>query len=151
MSPAAVFDLHLARSAFIDAYNLVDQAVRARLRPLGQPALALTGHNLDALAKIPASPKYSKTQKEKTVELMRQMRELQAIRCDVVHSRMQTIETPGGTVAYFANVQETSGIGRRCLILTKAELQLCEKRFKEIADALNQLSQAPAKTTAASS
>ena len=133
IDPAAVFELHIARSNLIDAYNDADLAVRARLKAQGGTEKGLIGDNLQALEKVQPGPQYAKNEKKRIDDMIAELRELQKVRCDVVHSRMQSIVVDGMPCALFANVQKCVSVGRRGLILSREELKVCTARLETIA------------------
>jgi hypothetical protein len=140
IDPAAVFELHIARSNMIDAYNDADLAVRTRMKALGGTEKSLLGDNLQALEKMQPGPQYAKNEKKRIDELIAELRELQTVRCDVVHSRMQSIVVDGTPCGLFANVQKCLSVGRRGLILSRKELEDCAARLETIA---KQIARAP--------
>lgn len=134
--PAVDFDMHAARSKLIDTYNEVDLAVRKRLKGQGGREKAIVSENLESLSKIPAGPQYSKSDKKRVDELIVQFRDLQPLRCDVVHGKMEIVSVDGVAHALFVNVQKSSLFGRCGLLLSKAEFDSCSDRMTEIARGL---------------
>ena len=131
--PAVVFDMHMARSRLIDAYNAADLALRERMRAMRLTEKQLISQNIEAIARVAASPQYSKTAKKRADEQLQALRDLQSIRCDVVHSRMQVLQVEGSPHALFSNVQKQARIGRQGLLLTLAELEQCEGLLNGVA------------------
>ncbi|GGD93965.1 hypothetical protein GCM10011515_12210 [Tsuneonella deserti] len=137
--PAVVFELHIARSKFVDAYNAADSAVRARLQAFSLPEKTTMGDNLASLLKVAAGPQYAKSAKKRIDALVLEIRDFQPLRCDVVHGRMSVMSIDGVVTAMFANVQKSSKIGRYGLMLTLDEIQRSTDRMNAIADELKKI------------
>jgi hypothetical protein len=137
--PALVYDLHIARSKFVDAYNAADLAVRGRLQGLLVPEKAMMGDNLNALEKVAPSPQYAKSAKKRVDALVLELRDFQPLRRDVVHGRMTVVSIDGAVTAMFANVQKSTKVGRCGLLLTLAEMQHSTQRMYAIAAELSHL------------
>lgn len=137
--PAVVYDLHIARSKFVDAYNAADLAVRGRLQGLLVPEKAMMGDNLNALEKVAPSPQYAKSAKKRVDALVLDLRDFQPLRRDVVHGRMTVVSIDGAITAMFANVQKSTKVGRCGLLLTLAEMQHSTQRMNAIAAELSHL------------
>jgi hypothetical protein len=131
--PAVVFEMHMARSRLIDAYNAADLALRERMRAMRLAEKQLISQNIEAIAKVAVGPQYSKNAKKRADEQLQALRGLQQIRCDVVHSRMQILHVEGSPHALFSNVQNQARIGRQGLLLTLAELEQCEAALNAVA------------------
>ena len=134
--PAEHVDLALARSEFIDAYNAADAAVRAVLTALGSEPKQLLCHNIDQLSKLPAAPNYSKERRSKIAASLAELRQLQSVRCDLVHGQMEILTIDGAAHALFANVQKQSIVGRAGLLLTLVEMQASRDKLRRIATQL---------------
>jgi hypothetical protein len=93
----------------------------------------LVGPNIEALLKVPAGPHYSKAEKKRIDEQLVELRLLQPVRCDIVHSQMQVLLVDGVANAMFCNVQKSASIGRTGLILTLEEIRHCTRHLNEIA------------------
>jgi hypothetical protein len=143
MVPAFVFELHVARSDFIDGYNAADHAVRERMKLLKVPDKQLAGANIEALLKVPANPQYSKVEKKRVDEQLAELRRLQPVRCDIVHSQLQALLVDGAPNAMFCNVQQTPRIGRTGLMLTLEEIRQCTNSLHEIACELRKVEKVP--------
>lgn len=143
---ADVFELHIARSKLVDAYNEADAAVRLRLCQQGGAAKQLFSQNVEALKAIPASPQYSKADKKRIDHYLRELRDLQAVRCDVVHSSLRSVTLDGRPHALFANVQESATTGLRGLFLTREDLDACAEQLLAIAEAIKPTSSPPARS-----
>ncbi|MGQ7829081.1 hypothetical protein [Altererythrobacter sp. Z27] len=126
----------IARSDFIDAHNAADIAVRKLLTSFEQPSKPLMSQNIEVLVKQPAGPNYSKSEKARIERLLADLKILNGLRCDVVHSRMEVIAISGTAHAYFANVQEQHPYGRKGLVLTIAELTDAKIKLSGIAESL---------------
>lgn len=100
--------LALARSRFLDAFALAEEAVAARLRHMHLPVHAMLAQNIQALKKCPANPRYSKDCKAKVDQALGSLGVIQPIRCDVVHGPLQLVISEGETVACFANPQRSN-------------------------------------------
>ena len=137
--PAAVFELHMARSKIIDGYNAADLSVRQRLQHFHVAEKAMLAENLLALEKVAVGPQYSKAAKKRVEALVAELRAFQSLRCDVVHGRMSVATVDGELCAMFSNVQKHTKIGRACLILTLPEMQNSARDMESIAHKLTQL------------
>lgn len=131
--PAKDFDLAMARSEFIDAYNNADASVRHVLAALGHEPKQLLSQNIDLLAKAPAAPNYSKERKSKVTAFLSDLKTYQGIRCDIVHGRMETPIIDGVTHAFFTNVQKQSNHGKTGLLISFEELRECTEKLARIA------------------
>ena len=134
ITPPVVFELHMARSRLLDAYNAADLALRNRLRALHLDEKPLIAQNIELLAKTPAGPQYSKAAKKRADDRLQELRDLQPVRCDVVHSRMQLLHVEGVPHALFSNVQKHAHVGMRGLLLTLEDLKHCESVFSAVAN-----------------
>lgn len=124
-SPGAtnVDDLKIARNDFIEAHNVVDAAIRAKLISFSVKPQPLVGQNVEALRKIEPSPQYSKAEKTKVGDLLNRFAPLQSLRCDLVHGLMDFAAINGEHYALFANVQSQPLIGRKVVVLTLTQLR----------------------------
>ena len=131
--PVVVFEFAKARSDFIDAHNMAELSVRQRLERHGKPTNHLLGKNIEALSKVPANPQYAKKDKMRVDALLDELRHLHSIRCDVVHSRMQTLSVDGLTHGFFFNVQKTLKYGRTGTLLSLSQMNECTEHLIRIA------------------
>ncbi len=115
--------LKVARSDFIEAFNAVDSAVRARLIALEEKPHPMLGQNVDALRKVQPAPQYAKAEKARVDALLTRFAPLQSLRCDVVHGSMEFAAIGQVEYGLFANVQSQPAIGRKVLMVTVEELR----------------------------
>ncbi len=147
--PAAHFELPIARSDFIDAHNAADAAVRRLLAVLNVGQKQLLSQNIDTLEKVAANPQYSKQRKAKVDILLAELRGFQAVRCDIVHGRMEVLMVDGSAQALFGNVQRQPPVGVCGLLLTLEQIKGCTARLSHIAIELSRpLVPAPPKPAA---
>ncbi|MXO73796.1 hypothetical protein GRI40_00975 [Altererythrobacter aerius] len=132
-TPDVVLEMHVARSLLIDAYNAADLALRGRMRAMRLTQNQLMSQNIEAIAKVPASPQYSKMAKKRVDEQLQTLRKFQRIRCDVIHSQMEILDVENSPKAMFSNVQNQARLGRQGLLLTLADLRQCEADLKAVA------------------
>lgn len=126
----------IARSEFLDAHNEIDIAIRELLLLLKQAPKQLMSQNVEALAKQPAGPQYSKAEKTRIEGVLSELKPFNGLRCDIVHSRMEVIAISGENHAYFANVQEQSRYGQKGLVLSLQELGDAKDDLRRIAQKL---------------
>ncbi|QPC99998.1 MULTISPECIES: hypothetical protein [Qipengyuania] len=150
MSSNIPAEFSIARSEFIDAHNHADQSVRERLAVLKIASKTLLAQNIEALRKTPAAPSYSKSEKARVDGLLDELVELNGIRCDIVHSRMQVLQVNQVANAFFANVQDQQKLGRTGLLLTLNELRCCTNTLGRIAREISKLEQKPHAASAVS-
>lgn len=135
--PADDFALAIARSAFIDAHNNVDASVRRQLAALNCTPAPLLGQNIDTLTKVAANPLYSKQRKTRVDVALGELKQLQSIRCDLVHSQMQRLVIDQIVYGFFPNVQKQPRLGRVGLLVTHAELEEYTLHLIRLAKDLN--------------
>ena len=133
MIPADEFQLAIARSDFVDAFNTADLTVRARLIELKGKPQQLLGPNIEALLKIPAGPQYPKAEKARVDKAADELRALKKTSCDLVHGVMKRVVIAQVPHALFQNVQEQPPFGRQGLLVSAAELAVATRKLKELA------------------
>ena len=130
--------LHFARSAFIDAFVTVETAVINRLKASDAKLAGLFGQNLDLLRKIPASPRYSKAERASVHAALEELAEVQAVRCDVVHGRLNPVRIDGELRACLINPQRQTERCPLVRLISLAEFGLMTVRLLAIAQKLGE-------------
>ena len=99
-------DFYRERSRFLDGFADVEQAI-AKLaeRMVIDPKAASLGKRLEALRKLQPSPTLSKASAKTIVTLSTRLKELNALRVDIVHAHMAFAEIEGKATACFRNSQ----------------------------------------------
>lgn len=133
---AAEFEFAVARSDFVDGFNIADLAVRARLIALKVKPQQLLGPNLETLLKIPAGPQYPRAEKTNVDSAVEELRGLKQVRCDLVHGVMQHLVIWGVPHCLFQNVQEQPAVGRHGLLLNIDEMKSATEMLGRLAEAL---------------
>lgn len=127
---------HVSRSEFIDAFAAVEASVWARLKACGVDQPGSFGQRIEALRSVRASPKYSRAQRLAVHQQLDRLADLNAIRCDVVHSPLHVVRIHCEPHACFVNPvarQEFSSVAR---LVSSAQFEALAKELGIIAEAL---------------
>ncbi|MBS0475840.1 MAG: hypothetical protein JSR28_11965 [Proteobacteria bacterium] len=131
---------HSERSRCLDAFASVEECVVALLDILGLPSGGEPfGHKLKALRQAKASPKFSKARLEKLGILIPSCVELNQLRNDIVHSRLQLAEVSGEFRACFTNTKECLVGGQSARLFTLDGLARLSQNFTRLAVELKQV------------
>lgn len=109
------FEMAVARSQFLDAYNGADAALRRRMAEHGLVVNNQMGQNIKLLQEVAPSPTYSKEIKKRVDTLLTYLVAIQPIRCDIVHGLAEVYSKGSEHFQFFANVQQQptdSAVGR---------------------------------------
>lgn len=109
------FEMAVARSHFMDAYNSADAALRQRMAEHRLHPTKQMGQNIELFQKLAPSPTYSKECKKRIDTLLSSLEAIQPIRCDIVHGLAEVYSKGSEHFQFFANVQQQptdSAVGR---------------------------------------
>lgn len=138
--PVTKEQLQLARCAFLDSFADTEIALGRLAKRLALKGCGLTvGQRLEALKTIKASPSFSQAKVQKLAEQLTRLQSLNAIRADVVHSRLAVAPIGGQARACFINSTTCSDEAPTARLVTRDEFAKFSKVLKEIAVAVDGL------------
>ncbi|MCP5396799.1 MAG: hypothetical protein H6918_08710 [Sphingomonadaceae bacterium] len=130
------FAYAIARSKLVDAFASAEAAVINRLVALKLDVKTMPGQNLATLAKAKPAPQYSKANKASVDAAIKELTELQALRCDIVHGKMQTVTVGGDDFAGFTNPQQYAPYSKQVRLISADQFAILIKHINQLASAI---------------